>query len=501
MISQIKFGNDGWRALTGEVFNEENLIRVAEAFVRYLQSNNLLYRPVVVGFDGRKDSDHFAKIFAEILSGNNISTILSQSIIPTPVLSFSVKHLNCSAGIMITASHNLATYNGVKFKADYGGPFIVEETRKVREFLGEEVDGKRNDINIVRKDFLPDYLLHLQSIVDFSALKSFAENPANNPSVIIDSMGGAGQTILEDILIPLGWRAQTIFGSPEPNFYDRKPEPIEKNLEPLLYNVSATDAILGIATDGDGDRCAICFEDGKWISVQQTILLLLWHLHEYKKLRGAIIKSVPVTDKVRVFAERWNLPFYEVNVSFQNIAEIMLRTDFLLGVEESAGFGIQGHLPERDGILSGLLFCELLAISGKSLYELWNDIKQIVGEIHYKRIDLKLEPSDPKDASQGFRQKVKHGGQVKPSEGWKESLFHRCAHFKSSKNLEEFFVEKVRKLYDKETLNGIKFLFGDSRWLLIRASQTEPMIRIYAEGRTEDELNRLLDEGKMLVGI
>jgi len=475
-LNTIKFGNDGWRALTGDLFNEENLIRVAEAFVRYLQSSNPAPKPVAIGFDGRTNSNQLAALFAQILSGNNIPVILSQAIVPTPVLSFSVKHLKCSAGIMITASHNAANYNGIKFKAGYGGPFIVEETCKVHEFLRGEIEGKRSDELIVRKDFLPDYLHHLESIVDFSALKSFAENPANNPSVIIDSMGGAGQTILEDILIPLGWRAQTIFGTPEPNFYDRKPEPIEKNLEPLLYNTNVTDAILGIATDGDGDRCAICFEDGKWISVQQTILLLLWHLHEYKNLRGAIIKSVPVTDKVRMFAERWNLPFYEVNVSFQNIAEIMLRTEFMLGVEESAGFGIQGNVPERDGILSGLLFCELIAMSGKSLYELWNDIKQIVNELHFKRIDL---PS----------------GAIH-----REEIFNRCEHFHPSKNLEEFFIEKIRKLYDKETLNGVKFLFGDSRWLLIRASQTEPLVRIYAEGRTEDELNRLLEEGKMLVG-
>jgi phosphomannomutase len=479
MISQIKFGNDGWRALTGEVFNEENLIRVAEAFVCYLQENNFVSKPVALGFDGRKNSNQFAELFAQILSGNNIPVILSQSIIPTPVLSFSVKHLNCSAGIMITASHNPATYNGVKFKAGYGGPFIVEETRKVKEFLREEIIGKRNDINIVRRNFLSDYTFHLQSIVNFSVLKSFAENPANTASVIIDSMGGAGQTILEDILVSLGWRATTIFGAPEPNFYDRKPEPIKKNIEPLLYNVGSTDAILGIATDGDGDRCAICFGDGKWISVQQTILLLLWHLYKYKKLRGAIIKSVPVTDKIRVLSELWNLPFYEVNVSFQNIADVMLKTDFLLGVEESAGFGIQGHVPERDGILSGLLFCELLAMSGKSLYEIWEEIKIIVGDVHYKRIDL-----------------TRSEGSESP-----DRLLKQCEHFHPSKNLEEFFVQKVRKMYDNDMLNGIKFLFGDSRWLLIRASQTEPMIRIYAEGRTEDELQRLLEEGKTLIGI
>jgi phosphomannomutase len=475
-LSTIKFGNDGWRALTGEVFNEENLGRIAEAFVRYLQANNLASQPVAIGFDGRKDSSKYAEQFARIISGNSISVILSDSIVPTPVLSYSVKHLHCSSGIMITASHNPAAYNGIKFKAAYGGPFIVEETRKVKEFLSEEIEGKQNDLHISKKNFLPEYLLHLQTLIDFPALKSFAENPVNTASVIIDSMGGAGQTILEDILNPLGWRAQTIFGTPEQNFYDRHPEPIEKNLEPLLYNVNVTDAILGIATDGDGDRCAICFDDGKWISVQQTVLLLVWHLHKNKKMNGAIIKSVPVTDKLRVLAERWNLPFYDVNVSFQNISDIMLKTEFLIGVEESGGFGVQGHVPERDGILSGLLCCELLAVTGKSLHEIWNEIEQVVGSLHYKRIDIPAGTLD------------------------RDEIMHRCEHFKPSKNLEEFFIEKVRKLYDKETLNGIKFLFGDSRWLLIRASQTEPMIRIYAEGRTEDELHRLLDEGRMLVG-
>ncbi|MFA5832676.1 MAG: phosphoglucomutase [Bacteroidota bacterium] len=475
MKQTIKFGNDGWRALVGEHFNEENLFRVAEAFVRYLQSENLSSKPVAVGFDGRVLSRQYAELFASILSAHNIKAILSENIVPTPILSFSVKHHHCGAGIVLTASHNPPSYNGVKFKAEYGGPFTVEETRKVAAFLRDESEKLHTTENISRKNFYPDYFEHLTSVIDFTLLREYALNPKNNPSVMIDSMGGAGQTILEDILVGLGWRAQTIFGSPEPNFYDRCPEPIEKNLEPLFYNVSVTDAIIGIATDGDADRCAISFPDGKWVSVQQTILLLLWHVYHYKNLRGAVIKSVPVTDKVRMLAERWNLPFFDVNVSFQNITDIMMKTDFLIGVEESAGFGIKGHLPERDGILSGLLFCELLAMSGKSLYELWEEVKGIVGELHYKRIDIAAGSSN------------------------REEMLHHCEHFHPSKNLEEFFIEKVRKLYDKEILNGIKFLFGDSRWLLIRASQTEPIVRIYAEGRTEDELLRLLEEGKKLI--
>jgi phosphomannomutase len=477
MSQNLKFGNDGWRALVGDVFNESNLLRVAEAFVRYLRSEHLDQTPVAVGFDGRLNSRHYAELFSGILSANGIPVFLSTAIIPTPVLSYTVKQKCCGAGIMITASHNPSTYNGVKFKAAYGGPFIAEETRKIAGFVQDISDGRVTMDTVTRVDMLPEYLDHLKDVIDFDALRMFAAKPSNNPSVMIDSMGGAGETILEDILIPLGWRAQTIFGTPEPGFYDRHPEPIEKNLEPLFYNVSVTDAIIGIATDGDADRCAICFADGTWVSVQQTILLLLWHLHQYKQWKGAVIKSVPVTDKVRVLAEKWQLPFYDVNVSFQNITDIMLKTDFLIGVEESAGFGVKGHLPERDGILSGLLFCELLAKSGRSLEELWNEIKGVVGDLHYRRIDIPAETMD------------------------RRAVMQRCEHFHPSKNLEEFFIEKVRKLYDKDVLNGIKFLFGDSRWLLIRASQTEPMIRIYAEGRTEDELTRLLKEGKQLVGV
>jgi phosphomannomutase len=475
MSQKLKFGNDGWRAVAGEVFTETNLFRVAEAFVRYLKSNGLASSPVAVGFDGRLNSRHYAELFSGVLSAHHISVLLADRIVPTPVLSYAVKDRQCGAGIMITASHNPAKYNGVKFKAAYGGPFVTEETRKVAELVQDEPERKQDASLVSKHDLLTPYLQHLNTVIDMEALRRFAENPANNPSVMIDSMGGAGQTILEDILNGLGWRAQTIFGTPEPGFYDRNPEPIEKNLQPLFYNVSVTDAILGIATDGDGDRCAVCFDDGSWVSVQQTILLLLWHLHEYKKMSGAVIKSVPVTDKVRVLAERWHLPFYDVNVSFQNITDIMLKTDFLLGVEESAGFGVKGHVPERDGILSGLLFCELLAMSGKPLRVLWEEIKQVVGELHYQRIDIPAESVD------------------------RTAVMKRCEQFHPSRNLEEFFIEKVRKLYDKEVLNGIKFLFGDSRWLLIRASQTEPMVRVYAEGRTEDELQRLLKEGQSLI--
>lgn len=477
MTPKLKFGNDGWRALTGEIFNEKNLSRVAEAFIRYLNAEGLSGKAVAVGYDGREHSRQFAQLFSEILSGNGIRVTLSTRIIPTPVLSYTVRHRGCGAGIMITASHNPSTYNGVKFKGSYGGPFISEETRKIAALVEDEPVQMRSQDLITLMDFMPEYIGQLRTVIDFDALRSYAADPRNTPSVIIDSMGGAGQTIIEEILNDLGWRAQTIFGTPEPNFYGRRPEPIEQNLEPLFYNVRVTDAQLGIATDGDADRCAVCFEDGSWVSVQQTILLLLWHLHQHKHLNGAVIKSVPVTDKVRILAEKWHLPYFDVNVSFQNITDIMMRTDYLIGVEESAGFGVKGHIPERDGILSGLLFCEMIAKSGMSLHELWKEISAVVGELHYRRLDIPAASFD------------------------RVELLHHFDHFKPSKNLEEFYIEKVWKLYDKETINGVKFLFGNSRWLLVRASMTEPIIRIYAEGRTDDEMNRLINEGKMLIGL
>jgi phosphomannomutase len=475
-LTNIKFGANGWRAVIGEGFNETNFIRVAEAFSRYLLSKKSRGNTVAVGFDGRAGSKEYALSFAKILSANGSSVLLSEAIIPTPILSFAVKRYSCDAGVMITASHNPPEYNGVKFKAQYGGPFLAEETEEVHRLLREEIEHRETSDLIEQKNFLPDYIEHLKTIIDFSALQRFAAIPANNPSVMIDSMGGAAQTILEDILVALGWRAQTIFGEPDKMFFNRLPEPIEQNLGPLMYNTSVTDAIFGIATDGDGDRCSIVYEDGKWMTAQENILALLWHLHFNKKWNGAVIKSASVSDKVRFLAEQWHEKVYDVNVGFSNVTDVMLREPFMFGAEESGGFGFQHHIPERDGILSGLMFCELIAMSGKSLHEIWKEITDAVGEVYYSRIDIPGKSIN------------------------REEALLRCEHYKPSDVMEDYYVQVIRKYHDKEILNGIKYSFGSSRWLLVRISQTESMIRIYAEGRNEEEVQLFLEEGKKLVG-
>ena len=475
--NSIKFGSNGWRGIVGTSFTEENLQRVAHAFSRYCISKSEIGNKVAVGFDGRQNSREHAETFSRILSSYGIQVILSNSVVPTPVLSYTVKKRNCTAGIMITASHNPANYNGVKFKGSYGGPFLSDDTEQVAGFLSDTIESADRTAAIDRDDFLPDYKVHLQSIVDFSALKRYAADPVNTASVLIDSMGGTGQTIIEDLLVEAGWRAQTIFGTPEPKFYDRIPEPIEQNLAPLMYNTSVTDAQFGIATDGDSDRCSIVFGDGTWMTAQENILALMWHLHTYKKMTGNIIKSASVTDTVRLLAEQWNEKVFDVNVGFSNVTDIMLAHDFMFGAEESGGFGFQHHIPERDGILSGLLFCEMVALSGKPLGELWSEIRSAIGTVYYDRRDIPAADVD------------------------RESVLLRCKEYKPSKRLEEYYIQVVRTYHDKEILNGIKYCFGDSQWLLIRISQTEPMIRIYAEGKSNEEVNKFLEEGRTIVGI
>ena len=476
MSPGIRFGTDGWRGLMSSDFTDRNVRCVADALYRSLKKNT---PSIAIGFDGRKDSDHFAAACAEVLAGRGATVLLSPSVIPTPVLSFAVRHFHCDAGIMITASHNPPEYNGIKFKASYGGPYMTEQTKEVESLLLAEppaVAGASAPESIRKVDFLPSYFAHLRQIVDVKILASFANGAGRNPGIIIDSMGGAGQTLLEDFLAPLGWRAQTIFGEAEPTFFGRTPEPVERNLGPLLYNTGVTESLVGIATDGDADRCSVVYADGTWMNAQETILALLYHLHTYRHQHGAIVKTASVTDKVRLMAERWNEPLHDVQVGFKYVAEVMLAHDCMFGGEESGGFGYGMHLPERDGILSGLLFAEMLSKSERSLIDIVEEIRREFGTLHYARIDASYTSPDRS-----------------------EILSRLAATVPTS--VGGLSVLGVRNYEELGNLTGLKYLCGDSRWLLIRTSQTEPIIRFYAEGQSDAEVTALLNEGKLLTGL
>ncbi len=465
---KIIFGTDGWRGLLDSEVNSESISLVAQAFADY--NLQLPANPkIAIGFDGRRDSDQLAKIFAEVLSGNGIKVYLSDKIIPTPVLSYFVKQNLLSAGVMITASHNPPEYNGVKFKANYGGPFLTEETLKVEELIGKS-SVKKNSEEFEKTNLLHAYFSQIQKLINFELIRQ------SKIKILIDSMGGAGSDYLEQILKSNNIQAKTIFNPPSENFYGRLPEPIEKNLDELKVELENNEYSLGVATDGDADRIGILSDEGKWISSQETILLLADYTINKKHFEGSIVKTSSVTDKLKSLFENEQRKVLDVQVGFKYITEEMVKCNIAFGCEESGGFGYGVHMPERDGILSALLIIEMLAQSGYlKLSEYVTHKRKELGLIHYSRADFQYDKPN--------RSEILPKIFSKPSE--KIGLFK----IKETKTF----------LSSRGIINGIKYILeGENQWLLLRSSETEPIIRIYAEGSSDKEVLILLNLGKNL---
>jgi phosphomannomutase len=466
----IFFGTDGWRGLIDSEINFDSVAIVAQAFSDYCKSN--YDNPsVAVGYDGRKYSKEFSEIFSEVLSGNQITVYLSRETIPTPVLSFTVKHHCLSAGVMITASHNPPQYNGIKFKANYGGPFFTEETQKVENLLYKSTVQK-NDNKIERLSFMQAYLQHVQSLIDFGIIKS------SGIKILIDSMGGVGKNILQDILKKHGITADLIYGKTDENFFGRSAEPIAKNLLPLSNEIINKNLYsIGLATDGDADRIGVVCNDGNFLSAQETILLITDYLLNAKKIEGNIVKTSSVTNKLKTFFENSQRKVFDVQVGFKYICEKMISEDIAFGCEESGGFGYKNHIPERDGILSGLILCELLAASGfTKLSDLLESKRNEFGKVYYDRIDYEYPKPN--------RTQILPAVFSNPPQKIIGLVVNDILSFKSSRGI----------------INGLKFnLANNTRWLLIRASETEPIVRIYAEGNNKDEVTKLIEYGKKLI--
>lgn len=465
----IFFGTDGWRGLIDKEINFNTVEIVAQAFADYChsQSNN---PEVAIGYDGRKFSLEFAKLYAEVLSGNNISVFISEEIIPTPVLSFAVKNSGLFAGVMITASHNPPQYNGIKFKANYGGPFFTEETQKVETLLLKNKIRKSKTL-ITEIDFLQKYLDHIRSLIEFDAIRKSKLN------ILIDSMGGAGKNIISKILSDFEINSVSIFDEPDYNFYGRNAEPIAKNLQPLSNKLQNGNYSIGLATDGDADRIGVVCNNGNFFSAQETILLLTDYLVNKKKAEGHIVKTSSVTNKIKNYFENQQRKVFDVQVGFKYICEKMIEEDILFGCEESGGFGYKNHIPERDGILSGLIICEMLAKSGfNKLADFAEEKRKEFGEIFYDRTDLKyLNNNRTEILPQLF---------LRPPLTICSNNVNEILYFKSSRGI----------------INGLKFnLDNNSKWLLIRASETETLVRIYAEGNSEFEVKELLSYGKNII--
>jgi alpha-D-glucose phosphate-specific phosphoglucomutase len=471
-LTRIVFGTDGWRGIIAEDFTFDNVRAVAQALSDYLISQNLKEKGLVVGYDTRFMSDRFAKVVAEVAASNDIKVLLAPKPTPTPVISFTVKNRKAGGGVAITASHNPSIYNGVKFKLEHGGPAPTEITKQIESFLFKTAPKHSESLikrNIEKADFESDYVEHIKKLVDLQLIGNAGYK------VFFDAMHGAGNRIVERLLSPTRCEVKTIRADPNPTFGGIKPEPIAQNLKPLMDAVVEFNADVGFATDGDADRVGVVTPKGGFVTPHEVFALLLFHLYKNRGWRGGVVKTASVCSVVPRMAERFGLPVYDVAVGFKNVCEIMLKEDILIGGEESSGYGFKNHVPERDGILSSLFILEFMATEEKSLDQLLAELRKKFGELHYDRIDLSYEKPD--------RMEIIPKLQLRPP-----------------KKIGNLPVEKVTTYMGVEVVNGIKFHFTDKRsWLLIRASETEPLIRIYSEATSDEMVQRLLHQGLELL--
>lgn len=489
----IKFGTDGWRAVISEDFTFENVRKVAQAIADKAlddlrstgatSSQPLPGQPetptYVVGYDTRFLSDRYARAIAEVLAANGIRVWLTERDSATPIVSYAIVHKRAHGGVMLTASHNPPRYNGIKLKTAYGGSASPADSKDVERRIhrNESENGRPSMVAlsdavaqgmIQRFDPLPDYVEHLRSLVDFNLIARA------NLSVAVDAMYGAGRYYLAHLLQEAGCRVMELRGETNPGFNGCHPEPIARHLQPLFDEMATGQYQIGLATDGDADRIGAIdpgnhFTAPRFIDPHCIMALLLEYLVQDRKLKGSIVKTVSTTQMLNRLANRYDLTVRETPVGFNYISDLMLSEQVLIGGEESGGISILGHIPEGDGLLMGLLLVELIAKRRKTLLQLLDELMTApdVGPFCYARHDHPVRPFDKATL-------VAHLVGAAPAQ----------------------LADQV--VIDVSDLDGVKFLLEDASWLLIRPSGTEPVLRIYAESRTHEQVQRLLREGSAL---
>ena len=464
---QIKFGTDGWRAIIAREFTFVNVERVAQAYADFLSRETGAGRKpfVVIGFDRRFLSEKFAARTAEVMAGNGFDIALFAEAQPTPLISWAVKDLGATGGVMITASHNPANFNGFKIKAPWGGSAAPETTRAVEQLVDATAPKKAtvaDDGHGLLDAPTARYREQIASYIDLERLKSASGR------VIVDPMHGSAGGWVESFLSGGTLGVETIRDRRDPLFGGVNPEPIDQNLAPLKQRVVETKALVGLATDGDADRVGAVDERGRTMTMHDVVPLLLLHLARVRKMTGSVVVTVSQSVLTKRIAEAMGLKVYETPIGFKYIAELMLKEDVLLGAEESGGLGVKGHIPERDGVLNSLLFLEAIVSAGKPPSEMLADLHREFGEFQFGRRDLHTPVSRGQEL-------VAQLSQNPPA------------------SFASFGVSKV------ETMDGAKLIFDDESWLLFRQSGTEPMLRLYSEATSTEKMNTLLDAARELV--
>jgi phosphoglucomutase len=457
----IQFGTSGWRAVIADEFTFAGVRSVTGAICSHFGSNRAANDMMVVGYDTRFLGEQFARECADIVTANDFQVLLCDGPVPTPTLSHAIRTRKAVCGINFTASHNPPEYNGMKLSTADGAPALPEVTRNVEQLIKdvERSQSKTQSEKLSLQTFSarPDYLADLSTKIKFDVIKGAGGRYAYDP------IWGTGRGYLDEALRMHGLEVETIHDWRDVLFGGKAPEPEESHLSELRELVLSKKCVLGLATDGDADRFGVIDANGSFISPNQLIALLFDYLVESRQWSGGAARSVATSHLVDRVAEARGLPIYETPVGFKYIGELINENKIVIGGEESAGLSIQGHYPEKDGILACLLAAEAVAARGTSLTEQLNELYARVGKLYSGRTGIRLTPEIMKALPDKLKQDPKEIG--------------------------------GRRVDRTNRLDGVKFIFADGSWLLMRPSGTEPVVRIYAESESAKDVEVLLEQG------
>jgi alpha-D-glucose phosphate-specific phosphoglucomutase len=471
-MQDIRFGTDGWRGRIGEDYTFDNVRRCAQGFASYMQDQGKGGETIVVGYDRRFASEHFAAAVAEVLAANEFRVLLTESAAPTPVISYSVVAHGAAGAVNITASHNPPWDNGFKVRDDHGGAIAPDGLLEIESRIPDRTNVKRIPLDdglgqgvVTYFDPAPAYLEQIERLIDVHPIKEAGL------TVLVDAMWGNGAGWFPPILNGSKTRVVEIHAERNPLFPEMsRPEPIPPNVDVGLAQVQEIGADVAIMNDGDADRVGIGDEHGQFVNQLQVFALLAMYLLEVRGERGAIVKTLSTTSMLEKLGKIYDVPVYQTGVGFKYVAPKMLETDALIGGEESGGFAFHGHVPERDGILAGLYILDLMVRMGKTPSQLIEHLYSQVGAHYYDRVDTRF-PGNEREIT---RQRILD---AEPA------------------TIGGLGVAGL------DTTDGFKFSLADGGWLLIRFSGTEPILRVYCETTEEERVQPILEDGLRIAGL
>lgn len=452
-MANIKFGTDGWRAVVGKDFNEENVAIVSKAIGKYVFDTYGIYKTIIVGYDPRNMAKEFSMQCAKILSDLGFKVLYSDKVIPTPVLAYNAQFLDACA-VMFTASHNPPEYLGIKFIPDYAGPATSEITDEIVSNFGKDFNSHIKG-KLIYTDFANNYFKRIKEIIDFPKIKDMRKR------IIFDGLYAASIGYFDKLLSDNGIEYDSIHMYHDPNFGGGMPEPKPQYMSEMIDYIKSHKDYVGFANDGDSDRFGVINENGEYVTPNEIIAILLMHLKENKKYSGCLVKTVGASLMLDIVAKKLGVEVVETPVGFKHVGAAMRKYNPIIAGEESGGLSIQGHIPEKDGILANLLVLEAMAYQGKSMVQLQRDLKEFVGcSFLNTRVDKRLENVE----------------EIKPV-------------LDKFSEMEEIIGQKISR---KDFKDGVKLYLEDgTTWILVRPSGTEPLLRIYMESDSLDKIEQI----------